>query len=110
MRKLRTILLLPLLSLPLRLAAYLRAQNGEAPPRDLPRGDLGRSISKLVRRCLQAPRRLLTHSATEPEIQVIAAKAHAESTQAAPAGRRHRPHASAPRVLTAAPRVRPQTT
>lgn len=109
MRKLRIILLLPLLSLPLRVTADLRARIGEAPPRDLLRGDLGRSISRLARRCLRAPRRLLTHSATAPEIHVITAKAHAESTAAAP-GRRRRTPRFTPRVLTAAPRVRPQTT
>ncbi len=109
MRKLRIILFLPLLSLPLRVSADLRARIDEAPPRNLLRGDLGRSISKLVRRGLRAPRRLLTHSATEPEIQVIAAKVHAESTAAAP-GRRRRPRRVTSRVLITAPRVRPQTT
>ena len=110
MRKLRIILLLPLLSLPLRVTADLRARIGIAPPLDLLRGDLGRSISKFVRRCLQAPRRLLTHSATAPEIQVIAAKAHAESTTATPLGRRRRTRRFTPRVLTQAARVSPQTT
>ena len=109
MRKLRIILLLPLLSLPLRVTADLRARIGEAPPRDLLRGELGRTLTKFLRRCLRAPRRLLTHSATAPEIQVITAKAHAETTTAAP-GRRRRLRALNPRVLTAAPRVRPQTT
>lgn len=110
MRKLRIILLLPLLSLPLRVTADLRARIGEASPRDLLRGDLGRSITKLLRRCLRAPRRLLTHSATAPEIHVITAKAHAETTTAAPSGRRRATRRLTPRVLTAAPRVRPQTT
>lgn len=111
MRKLSIFLLLPLLSLPLRSTADLRNRIAERGPWDLTTGDLAAFIKKLARRCFQAPRRLLTHSATAQEIQVIAAKADAEATTTAkPPARRRIAHRVTRRVLPAAPRVRPQTT
>jgi len=110
MRKLRVFLLLPLLSLPPRFTADLKARLGDRSPRDLARGDLGQFIISLARRCLSAPRRLLTHSTTEPEIHVIAAAAEADPTAAVGPPRRRAARRVTLRVLTAAPRVRPQTT
>lgn len=110
MRKLSIFLLLPLLSLPLRVSADLRTRLAVRPPRNLLRGDRYRSITKLARWCLRSPRRLLTHAATEPEIHVITAKAHSEATEATPPARRRPMRRLSLRVLTAAPRVRPQTT
>jgi hypothetical protein len=110
MRKLSVFLLLPLLSLPLRASADLRTRIRVLTPRNLLRGDRSRSISKLVHWCLRAPRRLLTHAATEPEIQVMAAKAHSEATEATPPARRRPMRRMSVLVLPAAPRVRPQTT
>ena len=80
-------------------------------PRDLARGDLGRFIIALARRCLSAPRRLLTHSATAPEIHVIAAAADADATDRSPDRSTARSARRVTiRVLPASPRVRPQTT
>jgi hypothetical protein len=110
MRKLKVFLLLPLLSLPPRITADLRARFGDRPNRDLARGDLSHHIFTLARRCFSAPRRLLTHSATQPEIDVITAAADAEAKTAGPPARRRSARRVTIRVLPASPRVRPQTT
>lgn len=110
MRKLSVFLLLPLLSLPLRTTKDLRNRLGDPSRASLTRGDLARVIASLARRSLNAPRRLLSPRATEPEIHVIAAKAHAETTEATAPARRRPIRTLTPRVLLAAPRVRPQTT
>jgi hypothetical protein len=110
MRKLKVFLLLPLLSLPPSITADLRARFGERPSRDLARGDLDRFIITLARRCLSAARRLLTHSATAPEMHVIAAAADADSKTAAPPARRRSARRITLRVLPTSPRARPQTT
>jgi hypothetical protein len=110
MRKLSVFLLLPLLSLPLRTTKDLRNRLGDPSRAALTRGDLARVIASLARRSLNAPRRLLTPKATEPEIHVIAAKAHAEATQATPPVRRPTRRILVPRLLPSTPRMRPQTT
>jgi hypothetical protein len=72
---------------------------------------VGRFLISLASRCLSAPRRLLTHSATDPEIHVIAAAAEAEATTAtSPPSRRRSARRITIRVLPASPRARPQTT
>ena len=111
MRKLSIFLLLPLMSIPFRFTADLRNRIAERGPWDLTRGDLTAFITQFAQECFQAPRRLLTHSATAQEIQVIAAKADAEATTTAkPPARRRVAHRVTRRVLPAAPRVHPQTT
>ena len=110
MRKLSVFLLLPLLSLPLRVRADRRARIEEAVPRDLARGDLPPFLRAFVRRCLSAPRRLLTHSATVQEIHVITGAADADVLEATPTARRAVARRVTQRVLPATPRVRPQTT
>ena len=110
MRKLSVFLLLPLLSLPLRVRAGHRARIDEAIPRDLARGILPPSLHALVRRCLAAPRRLLTPSATVQEIRVIACAADADVLETPPPPRRVDVRSVMQRVLPASPRVRPQTT
>jgi hypothetical protein len=110
MRKLSVFLLLPLLSLPLRVRAGRMARIGEAAPRDPARGEIPPYFRAFVRRCLRAPRRLLTHSATVQEIHVIAGAADADVIQATPPARRAGVRSLRQRVLPAAPRVRPQTT
>jgi hypothetical protein len=109
MRKL-SVLLLPLLSLPLRVRADRGARIVEGIPRDPARGHLPPFLHALVRRCLSAPRRLLTHSATVQEIHVIAGAADADVIKAAPPARRASVRSITRRVLPATPRVRPQTT
>jgi hypothetical protein len=59
---------------------------------------------------LSLPRRLLTHSATAPEIEVIAQAVDAEAKTTAPPTRRPSARRVTIRVLPASPRVRPQTT
>ena len=111
MRKL-SILLLPLLFLPLRLRADRQIRNvgvsGEAARG--PQAPFPRFLHALARRCLSAPRRLLTHSATVQEIHVIAGAAEADVIETAPPTRRAALRSVRPRVLPATPRVRPQTT
>jgi hypothetical protein len=109
MRKLSNFLLLPLLSLPLRLQADNGTRSGEDIPRD-PAGDLRVILNTLVRRCLSAPRRLLTHSATAQEIHVITQAADADARQTTPPARRAGVRRIVPRVLPATPLVRPRTT
>ena len=110
MRKLSIFLLLPLFSLPLRVRADRMARIGEAQPPDPARGDIPPFLHSIVRRCLSAPRRLLTHSATLQEIHVIAAAADVEVVETAPPARRAGVRSLRQRILPAAPRVRPQTT
>ena len=111
MRKLSVFLLLPLLSLPLRVRADRRARMGEIIPRDPARGSFPHLPHALVRRCLSAPRRLLTHTATTvQEIHVIAAAADVDVIATPPPPRRAGVRSITPRVLPATPRVRPQTT
>jgi len=110
MRKLSVFLLLPLLSLPLRVRADRAARTDEIVPRGLARGSFPPFFHALVGRCLRAPRRLLTHSATLQEIHVIAAAADVDVIEATPAARRAGVLRITKRVLPAAPRVRPQTT
>jgi hypothetical protein len=110
MRKLSVFLLLPLLSLPLRVRADRKARIGEVTPRDPARGDIRPFLHAVVRRCLSAPRRLLTHSATVQEIHVIAGAADADVLAATPPARRAGVHSVRQRVLPATPRGRPQTT
>jgi hypothetical protein len=72
---------------------------------------VGRFLISLACRCVSAPRRLLTHSATDPEIHVIAAAAEAESTTTTPPPpRRRSARRITIRVLPASPRAWPQTT
>lgn len=59
---------------------------------------------------LSLPRRLLTHSATAPEIDVIAGAVEAEAKTTSPPARRRSARRYTLRVLPASPRVRPQTT
>lgn len=108
MRKL-SVLLLPLLFLPLRLRAD-REIRDVGVSGDAARGSYPRFLHAVVRRCLRAPRRLLTHSATAQEINVIAGAAEADVIEAAPPTRRAAARSVRPRVLPAVPRVRPQTT
>ena len=110
MRKLSVFLLLPLLSLPLRVRADRLARTGDLTPRDLARGDLPPFLHALVRRCLSAPRRLLTHTATVQQIHVIAAAADVDVIETTPPARRAGVRSITRRVLPATPRVRPQTT
>ena len=77
---------------------------------DLARGDLPPFLRAFVRRCLSAPRRLLTHSATVQEIHVITGAADADVLEATPTARRAVARRVTQRVLPATPRVRPQTT
>ena len=110
MRKLKVFLLLPLLYLSRPLRSEPENPLGARSPRDLVRGDLARFIQLCYRKARNAPRRLLGHSPTAPEIEVIAARADAEARTAAPPTRRRRRSPVAPRVLPQAPRVRPCTT
>jgi hypothetical protein len=72
---------------------------------------VGGFIAYLARRCWSAPRLLLNHSATEPEIHVIAAAADAEPDSASPPPpRRRSARRMTLRVLPASPLTRPQTT
>jgi hypothetical protein len=110
MRKLSVFLLLPLFSLPLRVYADRRARMGDLIPRDPARGDLPPFLHALVRRCMSAPRRLLTHSATVQEIHVIAGAADVDVLETTPPARRAGVRSVRQRVLPATPRVRPRTT
>jgi hypothetical protein len=113
MRKLSVFLLLPLLSLPLRVRADRRARMGEIIPRDPARGSFLQSphfLHALVRRCLSAPRRLLSHTATVQEIHVIAAVADLDVIETTPPAKRAGVRSITRRILPATPRVRPQTT
>ncbi len=109
MRKL-SVLLLPLLFLPLRLRADRDIRSAEIATGSPARGLSPPFLHALVRRCLSAPRRLLTHSATVQEIHVIAGAAEADVVQTPPPARRAVLRSVRQRVLPAAPRVRPQTT
>ncbi len=71
---------------------------------------VGGTIVSLARRCWSLPRRLLTHSVTDPEIHVIAAATEAEPTTASPPPKRRSARRITIRVLSASPRARPQTT
>jgi hypothetical protein len=104
-----SVLLLPLLFLPLRLRADRETRSAEASG-DAARGSVPPLLHALVRRCLSAPRRLLTHSATVQEIHVIAGAVETDVIQAPPPARRAARRMVRPRILPAAPRVRPQTT
>jgi hypothetical protein len=105
-------LLLPLLFLPLRLRADREIRDigvsGDASRGPHPR--VPHFLHALVLRCLRAPRRLLTHSATAPEIHVIAGAAETDVIETAPPSKRAALRSVRPRVLLATPRVRPQTT
>lgn len=111
MRKL-SVLLLPLLVLPLRLKADRDLRDLESFG-DAARGSHPRFphlLHAVVLRCLRAPRRLLTHSATAPEIHVMAGAAETDVIETAPPTKRAAIRSVRPRVLPATPRVRPQTT
>lgn len=75
-----------------------------------PRALVGGTIVSFARRCWFLPRRLLTHSATDPEIQVIAAATEAEFTIASPLPKRRSARRITIRLFSASPRARPQTT
>jgi len=76
-----------------------------------PLGLVGGFIVYLARRCWSAPRLLLTHSATDPEIHVMTAAAEAErDTATPPPPRRHGVRRITIRMLPASPRAWPQTT